>query len=331
MTNMVAIEATALGGPGVLKAVEHPLPSPGRGEVLLRQKAVGVNYVDLNHRAGDPYPIKAPFVPGIEAVGEIIAVGDGVDPSHIGRRMAYAGAMPGAYATHSVIALADLFPVPDQISDEVAAAVTMQAMTASYLAHDAYRISGGDTVLVHAAAGGVGYYLVQFAKALGATVVGTARDKDKLVLIEAAGADHAVLVKRPEDMAQIRDLVGSVNVIYDGLGGPYVVPGLRLLVARGAYVGIGLAAGMPPDINPAHLMGHFGVGFATSLSIQWVNMGDFVPDPTTRLQVSQSVYDMLADGSLKPRDYKTMPLVAAADAHREFEAGEFPGKFVLTV
>ena len=330
MTNMVAVEVTSLGGPEVLKAVERPLPAPGPGEVLLYQKAIGVNYVDLNHRAGTPYPITPPFVPGIEAVGEIIAVGKGLDESHIGSRMAYAGPMPGAYASHSVIALDDLFPVPDHITNDVAAVVTMQAMTANYLVNDAFRIQRDHTVLVHAAAGGVGNYLVQFAKALGATVIGTTRTKDKLALIKAAGADHAVLVATPEDMDQIADLAGPVNVIYDGLGGPYVVPGLKLLAARGAYLGIGLAAGMPPDINPAHLMGHFGVGYATSLSIQWVNMGDYIPDTAARLAVSRKVYDMLGEGTLKSREYKTMPLTAAAEAHREFEAGTFPGKFVLT-
>ncbi|MCR9194912.1 MAG: zinc-binding dehydrogenase, partial [Hyphomonas sp.] len=216
MTEMLAMEVRRLGGPDALTPVRRAIPEPGSGEVLLRQEAIGVNFVDLNHRSGEPFPISVPFVPGIEAVGTVVAVGDRMVHDYIGRRMAYAGPMPGAYATHAVIDHDFLFPVPDGITPDVAAAVTMQAMTASYLVTDVFPVSQGDVVVVHAAAGGVGGYLVQMAKSAGAVVVGTSRRADKASIIRQAGADHVIVLDAPDDLARVADLVGPCSVIFDG-------------------------------------------------------------------------------------------------------------------
>ena len=172
---MRAILVEQFGGPNVLSLVERPIPEPGAGQALIEQAAIGVNFVDLNHRAGAPYPMTLPFVPGIEAVGRVIAIGPDTDPGWFEAYVGYAGPMPGAYATHAVLKTDQLVRIPGAIPPERAAALLMQGMTAYYLSHFVTDCGPQDRVLVHAAATGVGRHLARWLKAKGATVIGTSR------------------------------------------------------------------------------------------------------------------------------------------------------------
>ena len=170
---MLAIEVTAEGGPEVLRAVERAKPIAGAGQVVIAIKAIGVNFVDLQHRAGRPYPaIPTPFIPGIEAAGEVEAVGDGVTGFKVGDRVAFAGPMPGTYAEYAAISADLVVPVPDAMSANDAATILMQGLTAHYLTHDAHRTQPDEWVFVHAAAGGVGRFAAAYAKSMGARVIG---------------------------------------------------------------------------------------------------------------------------------------------------------------
>lgn len=326
---MKAIEVRKHGGPEVLQTVTRQAPRFGPTEALVRQTAIGVNFVDLQHCLGTPYPMAVPFVPGIEAVGEVIAVGNSVRDDLLGRTVGYAGPMPGAYADLAAIEVAELIEVPDWLSAERAAAVFVQGLTATYLAHRAHAISPGMTVLVHAAGGGVGHFLVQWLTAKGARVLGTTSNPRKAGDIEAAGADGVIVLTEPSQLpAQVRAF-GRCNVVYDSLGGPFVLPGLRCLASCGAYVGYGLAAGMPPPIGPAALAGHFGDGLSGSLRLSWVNMGDHLATAEARRQAAATLFEGLRQGILTERPIRTFALEGAADAHRAFLAPGPSRKLIL--
>ena len=330
MSDMLTIEVTKLGGPEVLKPIRRSIPKPEPGQVLIAQEAIGVNFVDLNHRAGHPYPTVAPFVPGIEAAGRIEAVGEGIDPARIGQLVGYAGSMPGAYAEYAAIDAELVFPIPEGIDVKRAVSVIMQAMTAYYLSHLAHPIKSGETVLIHAAAGGVGGYLVQFAKAQGATVIGTTRSDVKRQNILNLGAEHALKLTDPDFTNNILAVSDGCDVVFDSLGGSYFMPGLRCLKTRGHYVGFGLAAGSVPPFDPAILSGNLGQGLlGGSLNVQWVASRSFIQTAEDRTRISEAVFGMVLNGTITSPPVTSFPLVEAAEAHRRFEAGENTGKFVL--
>ena len=327
-----AMSVHRCGGPEVFALEERPLPQPGPGEALIAHDAVGVNFVDLNHRAGAPYPVEPPFVPGIEAVGRVVALGDGADPAWQGAFVGYAGPMPGAYASHSVLGTDLLVRIDEALAPTLAAAVLMQGMTAAYL-HGMAAPRRDDIVLIHAAASGVGRHLARLCKVSGAIVIGTSRRADGIDTMRADGIDHPLLVTdAPMLTRTISAALGGphrVAVVLDSLGGPYALPGLRTLRPRGRYVNYGLAAGMPPPIVPAALSGFFNDGLAGSLSMAWASLGNHLDSPSRRQAAADSVFFGLADGLLVPPPVRTFPLGEAAAAHEWLEIGAGGGKAVL--
>lgn len=244
---MRAIAVTEFGGPEVLRCTERPMPLPDVGKVLIAQQAIGVNFVDLNHRSGTPYPITAPFVPGIEAVGQVIAVGEGVAPSWSNAYVGYAGPMPGAYASHAVVAASDLVRIPAVITPQRAAAILMQGMTAYYLSHRVTDCGAGDCVLVHAAASGVGRHLARWLKAKGANVIGTSRRPEGVDAMRTDGIDHPLLSGAAEDLPDmIAACLGrsqGVTTVFDSIGGPLCIPSLATLAPKASTSTMALLRG----------------------------------------------------------------------------------------
>ncbi|QPH56048.1 alcohol dehydrogenase catalytic domain-containing protein [Pontivivens ytuae] len=331
-SHMRAVVVEAFGGPEVLTPVDRPMPRPRLGHVLIEQAAIGINFVDLNHRAGTPYPMTLPFVPGIEAIGHVIALGDGVDPGWEGATVGYAGPMPGAYASHTVIAADDLVRIPDDLPAERAASVLMQGMTAWYLSHLVTECGPSDRVLVLAAATGVGRHLARWLTAKSATVIGTSRRAAGVARMREDGIAHALLVEHADDLT---DLVAGelgtrngVHVAFDSLGGPFCRPALGTLAAKGHYISYGLAAGPSPDLSVAALSGFFDTDLAGSLRMQWASLGDYLDTPELRQQAADAVFKALAEGILLQPPTETFPLDQAAAAHAWLDTHD--GKALLT-
>jgi NADPH:quinone reductase len=307
------------GGPEALEFTAFPTPDPGPGDILIRQEAVGVNFVDLQHRAGKPYPaLPLPLIPGIEAAGTVVATGEDVAHFAVGDRVAYCGAMPGAYATHAVLPGAQAVPIPDGVTAVQAAGVLMQGMTAHYLAHDAPPIMRGDWVLVHAAASGVGRMLVAYAVQRGARVIGTSRNRASLAAIRAAGAVEALLSDAPDFAAHVRAISGGCHAVYDPLGGDHFVTALKCLRARGDLISYGLAAGPVPPFDVARLAGYWDADMAGSIRISRPSLGDFVPDRDALQARAEAVFADHAAGLLPVPRVVTYPLSEAAEAHRAY-------------
>jgi NADPH:quinone reductase len=327
---MLTMQVQAFGGPEVLTPVEAQIPVAGPGQVLIEQKAIGVNFVDLQHRSGKPYPMTVPFVPGIEAAGLIAALGEGVAGFAVGDRVAYGGPMPGAYGQFVSIAADRVIPLPLGTDFETATAVTLQGMTAHYLSHDAHPIAPGQWVFVHAASGGVGTILAQYAKAMGAQVIGGTSDAGKLKGILERGADHAVLVTEPGLADTVRGLSGGgVHAVYDSLGGPYFDMGLKMLRARGSNVVYGLAAGPIPPIDVSILSGFYGTGNRGSIKVSWTSLGDHTETHQDLISRAHAVYADAQNGLFEVRVAEVIPLAEAARAHAGFNAMTARGKIIL--
>jgi NADPH2:quinone reductase len=237
----------------VLEAVDLPVPSPGPGQILVRHQAVGLNFIDTYHRSG-LYPMKMPAVLGLEAAGVVEALGEGVTRFSIGDRVAYNGTL-GAYAQAAVVPADRAVKVPDGVSLETAAAVLLKGMTAEFLVRRCHKVEPGQTVLVHAAAGGVGSILVQWAKALGATVIATVGSEAKAALARDHGADHVILYGEEDVAARVAEITGGqgVAVVYDGVGKDTFEASLKSLGRRGMLATFGNASGPAPPIAPLEL------------------------------------------------------------------------------
>lgn len=318
-SHMRAVVVEAFGGPEVLTPVDRRVPSPSPGQVLIEQTAIGINFVDLNHRAGTPYPMTLPFVLGIEAVGHVIALGDGVDPGWEGAKVGYAGPMPGAYASHTVIAADDLVRIPDDLPAERAASVLMQGMTAWYLSDLVTECGLSDRVLVLAAATGVGRYLARWLTAKGATVIGTSRRAAGVARMREDRIAHPLLVEHADELKDlVADELGTRNgvlVAFDSLGGPFCRAALGTLAPKGHYINYGLAAGPSPDLSIAALSGFFDADLAGSLRVQWASLADYLDTPELRQRAADAVFEALAEGVLLAPPTKTFPLDQAAAAH----------------
>jgi NADPH2:quinone reductase len=326
---MLAIEIRQCGGPEVLRAVERPRPIPGDNQVLIEQRAIGVNFVDLQHREGRPYPaLPLPLVPGIEAAGVVVAVGAMVSTFAKGDRVAFGGPMPGAYAEYAAIDAGLVVPVPLGLGLDAAAAILMQGMTAHYLTHDAHPAKPGEWVLVHAAAGGVGRIIVAYAKSLGANVIGCSRSDGRLDEILRFGADAALNIDRADFGKKVREITGGCHAVYDSLGGSYFEANLGCLRTRGDMVVYGLAAGQIAPFDPARLSGFYDADFGGSLRITWTALGDHVAAPEALRARAKSVFDDVLGGVLPLRIAEKLPLRSAADAHRAM-AGGVSGKYLL--
>ncbi|OLB79570.1 MAG: NADPH:quinone reductase [Actinobacteria bacterium 13_2_20CM_2_71_6] len=318
---MHAIQVRQTGGPEVLTVTEVETPQPGPGQVLVEIAAAGVNFIDVYHRKG-LYPLPLPLVPGGEGAGRVVAVGPGVDTVKVGDRVASTN-FAGGYAQYALAPADGVVPVPDGLSDELAAAVLLQGMTAHYLVFDSYRLKAGDTVVVHAAAGGVGLLLTQVATKLGARVIGTVSTPEKEKLARDAGAAHVVGYDTvAQDVKRLTDGVG-VPVVYDGVGRTTFDASLDSLRPHGILVLYGQSSGPVPPVSPSRLM------TGGSLYLTRPTLAHFVATPEELRRRAGEVFGWVADGSLSVHIGARYPLTEAARAHEDLEARRTTGKVLL--
>lgn len=320
---MKAIRIRAYGGPEVLSREDIATPAPGDGEVLVRIEAAGVNFIDVYHRTG-LYPLSLPFTPGVEGAGVVEAVGSSVTEVRGGDRVAYV-MQPGAYAEYAVVPAWRLVPIPDSLDTRSAAAALLQGLTAHYLTQSTVPLERGDTALVHAAAGGVGLLLVQVAKRLGATVIGTVSTEEKARLAREAGADHVIVYTESDFEEEVKGITGGrgVDVVYDSVGAATFEGSLNCLRPRGTLVLFGQSSGPVPAFELSHLASK------GSLFITRPALAHYVADRAELLRRAQSVFEWIAAGTLKLRIHKTYPLEAAPEAHRDLEGRRTAGKLLL--
>jgi NADPH:quinone reductase len=319
------------GGPETLQVEDIPTPTPHGSEVLVKNQAIGVNFVDTQHRAGLNYPVNLPLIPGVEAAGVIEAVGPGVSEFKVGDRVGYAGYMGGNYAEYTVVPEAKLLPVPAKVTSELAAAALLQGMTAHALAHSVYPIKEGDIVLIQATAGGVGLLLVQMAKQRGAIVIGTVSKPEKAEVVRAVGADHVIVYTQADFETETRCLTGGegVHVVYDSVGRTTFDKGLNLLRAQGHMVVFGLTSGPVPPFDINRLSGITSSDSKGSLFLTWATLNDYAAKREDLLWRARDVLNWVAEGSLKAHIAHALPLTEAAEAHRLLEGRQVAGKILL--
>ena len=311
------------GGPEVIQWHEVELPSPGPGEVRMRNTAVGLNFIDTYHRGG-LYPVRLPSGLGMEAAGVVEAVGEGVEGFAPGDRVCtFSG--PGAYATARNLAAAALFRIPDGIADEIAAAALLKACTVEALVERCARVEAGWPVLVHAAAGGVGLLLVQWLKYVGAFVIGTVSSEAKAAAAREAGADHVVRYDREDVAPKVRALTGGrgARAIFDGVGKDTWQASLDSAAPRAIIASFGNASGPVTGVNLAVL------AQKGSLFVTRPTLFDYYRDPAERAAGAARVFEMLGNGVLTVTIGQTYPLREAAQAHRDLEARRTTGSTIL--
>jgi NADPH2:quinone reductase len=318
------IEITAHGGPEVLRWVETELPPPAPGEVRMRIRAAGLNFIDTYHRSG-LYPQPLPAGLGIEAAGVIEAVGDGVSGWATGDRVGVFTTLPGSYATARNVPAAQLVRLPDTISEETAAALMLKGATAEFLVERCARVQRGWPVLVHAAAGGVGQLLVQWLKHVGAEVIGTAGGPAKAELARAAGADHVIDYAREDVAERVRALTGGtgVKMAFDGVGAATWPASLAATARRGLIVSYGNASGPVTGVALGALSS------AGSLFVTRPTLFDYYREPAERAAGMQRVFELAEAGVLKVRIDQRFALSEAAAAHRALESRATTGATVL--
>jgi NADPH2:quinone reductase len=317
-----AVRLPRLGGPEVLEPVDLPDPEPGDGEALVELAAVGVNYIDTYFREGI-YRAPLPLVPGLEGAGTVRAVGPGVTTVAPGDRVAWTDSL-GSYATLQVVPAAELVRVPDGVDLETAAAIALQGMTAHYLVHDTHPVDPGESVLVHAAAGGMGLLLCQMATAAGAHVIATTSSEEKDALAREAGA--AETLRYSDDLAdRVRALTDGegVAVVYDGVGASTFDASLASLRVRGVLALYGAASGPVPPVDPQRLNSG-GSLYLTRPSLHW-----HVRTPEELAARADAVFSAVAAGDLAVRIGGRYSLDAAADAHRDLQSRRTTGKLLL--
>lgn len=312
------------GGPEKLEAEHIDLPRPGPGEVLVRHEAVGLNFIDTYHRSG-LYDLPLPSGLGGEAAGVVEAVGEGVTGFSEGHRVGYFTGPLGAYASHRAIDSERLVKLPDAVGAEQAAAAMLKGCTAEYLVERCARVEPGQTVLVHAAAGGVGSILVQWLKAIGAIVIAHAGDSRKAALAKELGADHALCGPMEGLAAEVRALTDGkgVPVVLDGVGGASWKASLGSVARRGLLVTYGNASGPVPSFTALDLLG------AGSVFVTRPTLADYCRTPAELQASAARLFEMIEKGSVTIRIGATFPLLKAADAHRAIESRSTTGSTVL--
>jgi NADPH:quinone reductase len=319
-----AIRIQAAGGPEVLKWEAIEVGEPGPGEVRLRQSAVGLNYIDVYHRSGLYKLANFPAIIGMEGAGTVEAVGPGVTELKVGDRVAYAGVL-GAYADERLIAADRLVKLPDGIDDVTAAAMMLQGMTARYLLRETYRCTPETVLLFHAAAGGVGLIVCQWAKALGATMIGTVGSDEKAQLAKAAGCTHVINYRTEDYVARVREITGGVgcDVVYDGVGKDTFPSSLDCLKPRGLWVSFGNASGPVPPFD-LQILSAKGSLYATRPTVM-----TYVARREDLLANANELFEVVSKGAVKIAASRTYPLREAAQAHRDLEARKTTGSVVL--
>ncbi len=317
-----SVRLHAPGGPEALVYEEVPTPVPGPGEVLLRQHAIGVNYIDVYHRTGLYKLSSFPATIGSEGAGEVVGLGPGVQRLKIGDRVAYAGPM-GAYAQERIMPEGRLVKLPEGIDYELAASIMMRGMTARYLLRETYRVDASTTMLFHAAAGGVGLIACQWAHALGATVIGTVSTDEKAAIAKDNGCTHVIVTKREDFVERVRELTQGrgCDVVYDSVGKDTFPKSLDCLRSKGLWVSFGNSSGPVPPFELTALKGSL---FATRPSI--------LPYTATTKALEENaaeLFEMVLSKKIRIATNHRYPLARAGDAHRELEARRTTGSIIL--
>ena len=318
-----AIRIHETGGPEVLKWESVDVPAPGPGQVRLKQHAVGVNYIDTYQRSG-LYKMPLPFSPGSEGAGEVVAVGPGVTDFKVGDRGAYAGAL-GGYADERVMPADRLVKLPDGIDYKTGAAMMLQGMTVRYLLRQTYKVGPGTTLLLHAAAGGIGLIASQWAKYLGATIIGTTSSADKMELAKANGCTHVINYKTEDFVKRTKELTNGVgvDVVYDGVGKDTYPGSLDCLKPLGLWVTFGNSSGAITNFDILSLSTK-GSLYATRPTLQ-----TYVAKREDLLANANELFDVVSKGIVKINVNHTYPLKDAAQAHRDLEGRKTTGSIVL--
>ncbi|HEY7647161.1 MAG TPA: quinone oxidoreductase [Hyphomicrobiales bacterium] len=321
-----AIRVHEYGGADALKWEAVDVPSPGPGQAKIRQHFVGLNFIDVYHRTGLYKQPQLPFVLGTEGAGEVLEVGPGVTDIKPGDRVAYASVI-GAYAEERLISAERLVPLPDSIDYKTAAAMMLQGMTVQYLLRRTFEVKQGTVMLLHAAAGGIGLIASQWAKHLGATIIGTVGSEDKAALAKANGCTHVINYKTENFVERVKEITGGkgCEVVYDGVGKDTFPGSLDCLKPRGLWVSFGNASGPVPPFEMAILAAK-GSLFATRPTLN-----TYVATREELLATAQDLFDVVANGHVKIPINQTYPLSKVADAHRDLEARKTVGSTVFEV
>ena len=319
-----AIRIHAVGGPEVLVLEDVAVGAPGPGEARVRHTVIGLNYIDTYHRTG-LYKLPLPAGIGLEAAGVVEAVGAGVDYLKAGDRVAYCGGGPGSYSTERVMAADRLVPIPAGVDDETAATLMLKGLTVQYLFRQTFPLQGGETILFHAAAGGVGLVACQWARALGVTMIGTVGSDDKAALAKAYGCAHTIVYTREDFVARTREITGGkgVPVVYDSIGKDTFPQSLDVLQPRGMFVSFGSASGPVPAFELS-LLAQKGSLFATRPTLF-----SYATTRQALLAMADDMFALVAAGKLKSEARQRFALKDAAAAHRALESRATTGATVL--
>jgi len=319
-----AIRIHETGGPEVMKWEEVEVGAPGPGQIRLKNTAAGLNYIDTYHRSG-LYKLPLPLVLGMEGAGTVTAVGDGVTDIKVGDRVAYASAPLGSYSEERLMQADRVVVLPQGISDQTAAAIMLKGMTTEYLVQRTYKIKAGDTVLFHAAAGGVGLLFGQWAKALGATVIGTVSTEDKAKLAKAHGYDHIINYRTEKFAERVKELTkgAGVPVVYDGVGKDTWAGSLDCLSPFGLMVSFGNASGPVPPVDISSLAGK------GSLYVTRPTLVTYTAKRADLVNSAKALFEVVSSGKVKVEVPQTYALKDAARAHEDLEARKTTGSTLL--
>jgi NADPH:quinone reductase-like Zn-dependent oxidoreductase len=321
-----AVRYHEIGGPEVMRLETVEVGEPGPGEVRVRHVAVGLNFADTYFRTG-LYPAPLPSGIGVEAAGIVEAVGSGVEQVAVGDRVAYTGSPLGAYSTARVMPADSLVKLPEAIAFETASAMMMRGLTSAYLMRRIWPLNAGDTILLHAAAGGVGLIVSQWAKILGLTVIGTVSSDAKAALAHAHGCDHVIRYDREDVPARVRELTGGagVPVVFDSVGKDTFAGSLDSLRRRGLLVCFGTASGPQPPIQAMQL------AIKGSLYVTRPALADYIADPAERAELAGELFGHVAAGRIRIEINQTYDLADAVRAHRDLEGRKTTGSSIFVL
>jgi NADPH2:quinone reductase len=325
MSTIYAVRVHKTGGPEELRYEQVEVGMPGPGEARVRHTAIGLNFTDIHFRTGR-YPLPhLPHVIGMEAAGVVVAVGEGVTEVRPGDHVAYASEKPRAYVQETVMPVTRLIRLPDWIDDQTAAAVTLKGLTAQYLLRGAYPVKRGETILIQAAAGGVGIIMCQMARHLGVNVIGTVSTAEKATLAKENGCDYPILYTKEDVVARVREITNGegLSVVYDGVGGSTYETSLKCLCRRGLAVFYGSAGGVIPpfDLWRLNRMGSLYVTFAA--------LADYLHDRKEMLERAEDLFAMMKSGAVKIPIKQRYPLSEVARAHQDLEGRRTSGASIL--
>lgn len=322
---VAAVRVHKAGGPEVLSYDDVEVSAPGQGQIRIRQHACGINYIDTYFRTGlYPSPVGVPFIIGNEGAGDVTAIGNGVSDIKVGDRVSYVVGL-GGYSAERLLPADRVVKLPDSVSYEQAAGMMLKGMTAQYLLRRTFRVEKGHTVLMHAAAGGVGQILCQWANHLGATVIGTVGSKEKAEIAKAHGCHHAILYREEDFIAKVKEITGGklCDVVYDGVGKTTFPGSLDCLRPLGMFVSFGSSSG-PIDAFNINLLQQKGSLFATRPTLN-----TYVAKREDLLATAKDLFDVVTSGKVKIPVNRTYKLSNAVKAHRELEGRETTGSSIL--